>query len=530
MSRNEDRPLATAPRGEAIPDLRERDGDGVVVWHREHLRTTDHPAVARAVETADYVCPLFVVDPTFYDDHSLACDARVRFLHECLRDLDGQYRERADEGLTLAHGDPLDVLGRFHTRGWDVFSVDVPTGRYGLRRDRAARERFDAAFLGGDGLVRGMDDPRDGWRESVESFLTDEPFTWDESAAAITEIQTPITTDSVREAYKISPDKEMDRTGGTDAAWDHLESFVARIRSYPGSISSPRKARDGTSQLSPYLKYGCLSVREAYQYVQQEAPDCRGTELFVSRLFWNLHYRQKVLDWPGWLDTAANPVFAGFNADNHDEKLIERWKAGRTGYPMVDASMRCLRETGWLNFRMRAMCVSFYYHILQQPWKIGADYFHEQLVDSVAAINYTQWQYQCGLVGKPGLRLYNPRKQVRDQDPDGEFVTRWVPELADLPTEFLDRPEHTPKSVQESCGVVIGETYPYPIREYEAAKEAFWRRYEPVRDRAAQKLADESVARRVSLSGGIDAARRIAARADEDATKDQQSSLSSFSS
>ncbi|MFB6194105.1 MAG: FAD-binding domain-containing protein [Halobaculum sp.] len=522
--------LPEAPRPDAIPDLRETDETGVVVWHREHLRTTDNPALARAVETADRVCPLFVIDPTFYGEGSLACDARIQFLHECLSDLDDQYRDRTDGSLTLGHGDPLDVLDRFHTRGWDVFAVDAPTGRYGHRRDRAARDRFDAVFLGGDGLVRGTDDPRDGWQETVESFLTADPFEWTAGDAAVTDLITPITTDRVAEAYGIDPEKTVERTGGTTAAWERLEAFVARIGSYPGSISSPVDAREGTSGLSPYLKYGCLSVREAYQYVQREAPDCRGTELFVSRLFWNLHYRQKVLDWPGWLDTAVNPVLAGFNADSHDSELVERWKEGRTGYPMVDASMRCLRETGWLNFRMRAMCVSFYYHVLHQPWQIGADYFHEQLFDSVAAINYTQWQYQCGLVGKPGLRLYNPRKQVRDQDPDGEFITRWVPELADLPTEFLDRPEHTPRSVQEECGVILGETYPYPVREYEAAKEAFWRQYNAVREEAAARLADPEIARRASLSGGLDAAKRIASDVADDASRDRQSSLSAFSS
>ena len=512
------------PQREAIPDLRERDERGVVVWHREHLRTRDHPALAWAND-ADRVCPVFVFDPAFYGDRALACDARIEFLHESLHDLDDQYRRRAGDGLTLAHGDPLDVLGRFQEKGWEVVAVDVPTGRYGQRRDERAREQ-GVQFVGGDGLVR-AENPRDGWRETVEAFLESDRHTWDETP--VTQLPS-VTPEQIAEAYDVSPDKTVERTGGTAAAREQLASFVDSITSYPGSISSPVDAREGTSGLSPYLKYGALSVRQVYQHVHREVPDCRARELFTSRLFWNLHYRQKVLDWPGWLDTAVNPVFEGFHADNYDEELIARWKEGRTGYPMVDASMRCLRETGWLNFRMRAMCVSFYYHVLHQPWRVGADHFHRELFDSVAAINYTQWQYQCGLVGKPGLRLYNPRKQVRDQDPDGEFVTRWVPELADLPTEFLDRPEHTPRPVQEECGVVIGETYPYPVREYEAAKEAFLRRYDAVRDRAAAKLAESEVARRASLSGGHAAAERIAGEYGSEDADDEQASLSAFSS
>ena len=233
--------------------------------------------------------------------------------------------------------------------------------------------------------------------------------------------------------------------------------------------------------------------------------------MFVSRLFWNRHYTQKLLDWPGWLDRAVNPVYEGFNRDRHDPELVAAWKEGKTGFPMVDASMRCLRETGWLNFRMRALCASFYFHVLQQPWKIGADHFYEHLIDGDAAINYTQWQSQCGLVGRPGLRLYDPRKQVRDQDPDGVFVTRWVPELEPLPAAHLDAPEKAPLAVQRKAGVRIGEGYPYPVVDYEAARAEFRERYGAAFGAAAAHLGDEAIARRASLSGGVEAAESIAA-------------------
>jgi deoxyribodipyrimidine photo-lyase len=196
---------------------------------------------------------------------------------------------------------------------------------------------------------------------------------------------------------------------------------------------------------------------------------------------------------------------------------------------MVDAAMRCLRATGWLNFRMRAMCVSAYFHLLAQPWQVGADHFHYHLIDSEASINYTQWQSQCGLVGKPAVRVYDPRKQVRDQDPDGEWIRRWVPELRPLPDEHLPRPDHAPVAVQRDCGVVVGEDYPRPVVEYDAAVEAFWRRYDRVRAAAADRLADPSVARRASLSGGRSAARRIAAEhGTDDADDTEQAGLDEF--
>ena len=533
----------TVPDPEAIRSLAESPGDaGTVVWHREDLRIADNPALAAAAsagaaEAADdsdtIVLPLFVFDPAFYSERGAACDARIAFLHDCLRDLDRQYRDVGAPGLTYAHGDPIDVLGRFVDAGWDAVATRSVTGRYGLRRDERAADELGVRFVGGDGLVRDADRPRRGWKGAVESWLAADPHGWDPRRVAVERIEAGSargsppggdsfvpTPEAVAAAYDVAPEKSSVPTGGRSAARDRLESFVARIGEYPGSISSPVDAREGTSGLSPYLRFGCLSVREVHRYLEEHAPDGRGKSMFVSRLFWNRHYRQKLVDWPGWLDEAVNPVYAGFNRDRHDPDLVAAWKAGETGFPMVDASMRCLRETGRLNFRMRALCASVYFHVLQQPWRIGADHFYEHLIDADAAINYTQWQSQCGLVGRPGLRLYNPRKQVRDQDPDGEFVTRWVPELEPLPTHHLDRPEHAPLAVQAECGVEIGEEYPYPVVDFEAAREEFQRRYYDAYPAAAARLADEPVARRASLSGGVDAARSVAAEhGDESGTE-----------
>jgi deoxyribodipyrimidine photo-lyase len=527
----------TLPDREAIRSLTGSPAEaGTVVWHREDLRIADNPALAAAAaregDGAGRILPLFVFDPAFYGDRGMACDARIEFLHDCLRDLDRQYRDVGAPGLTYAHGDPIDVLARFADAGWDAVASRSVTGRYGLRRDERAGDELGVGFVSGDGLIRDADRPRRGWKGAIESWLAADPHHWDPRRVAVERIEAgsargashdgPFvpTPEAVAAAYDVASEKSMVPEGGRAAGRERLASFAARIADYPGSISSPVEAREGTSGLSPYLRFGCLSVREVYRRLEERAPDGRGKSMFVSRLFWNRHYRQKLVDWPGWLDEAVNPVYAGFNRDRHDPALVAAWKAGETGFPMVDASMRCLRETGWLNFRMRALCASVYFHVLQQPWRIGADHFYEHLIDADAAINYTQWQSQCGLVGRPGLRLYNPRKQVRDQDPEGEFIRRWVPELAALPTEHLDRPEYAPLAVQAECGVEIGETYPYPVVDFEAAREEFQRRYYDAYPAAAARLADGPVARRASLSGGVDAARSIAEKHGVDPTTD----------
>jgi len=222
--------------------------------------------------------------------------------------------------------------------------------------------------------------------------------------------------------------------------------------------------------------------------------------MFKSRLYWNRHYNQKLADWEGWMDTAVNPVLEDFHEDTHDSEKVQAWKNGQTGYPMVDASMRCLNQSGWLNFRMRAMCASFLCDLLQQPWKIGADYFYYHLLDADPAINYTQFQLQAGVDGTNMMRIYNPRKQVRDNDPNGEFIKKWVPELESLPAKYLDQPEKTPIHIQENTGVSIGEDYPYPIIEYETARQDIIKKFEAIKDRAEKALQHPEVRRRASLT------------------------------
>ena len=501
---------------------------GCVVWHCRHLRTTDHPSLAYAADEYDEVLPLFVFDPTFYGPEGLACDARIRFLHESLADLDERYEDRGGV-LTLAHGDPVEVLSRFSDAGWDVVTTADPTGRYGRRRDDDVAEACDVTFLDADGLVRGQEDSRENWSDHVEDWFTAPPHEWDAESVRFQRVETPTTIDGIERRYDISPSKQVDRRGGTTPARATLLEFVERLPEYPGNISAPLDARTGTSQLSPYLRFGCLSVRQVYQAVDSVSDAGRAKDMFVSRLYWNRHYNQKLVDWPGWMDEAVNPVMRGFHSETHDPELVEAWKHGRTGYPMVDASMRCLKRTGWLNFRMRAMCASFLCDLLQQPWKIGADWFYYHLLDADPAINYTQFQIQAGVDGTNMLRVYNPRKQVRDNDPDGAFIRKWVPELRDLPYEHLDEPEKTPIHVQQECEVSIGEDYPRPVVEYEAARQRILSKFEAVKADAKRALQHEEVARRVSTSrSGGGAADEGEASSTAAGDSSEQTSLSSF--
>ena len=399
----------------------EQDEKVCVVWHCRNLRVQDHPAIEYAVSDYERVIPLFIFDPEFYTENGLACDARIQFLLECLEDLDSQYSD-LHGGLNYFHGDPISILGEFDQHGIPVVTTADPTGSYGLRRDNAAAEACDITFIDADGLRRDVPDTRDEWSEHVESWFNESTHECDSDDIRVVHASENPNPTAIGEMYDVSPSKDIAREGGRTHAKQLLQEFIDTLPEYPGSISAPSDARTGTSQLSPYLRFGCVSVREVYQSVKNANVSGRCEEMFKSRLYWNRHYNQKLADWSGWMDTAVNPVLEGFHADSHDPELVTAWKNGETGYPMVDASMRCLEETGWLNFRMRAMCASMLCDLLQQPWKIGADWFYYHLLDADPAINYTQFQLQAGVDGTNMMRIYNPRKQVRDNDSEGEFI------------------------------------------------------------------------------------------------------------
>jgi deoxyribodipyrimidine photo-lyase len=500
------------------------DESAAVVWHRRGLRVSDNPAVVAAAREFETVCPLFVVDPRFYGADGLACDARLRFLGECLTDLADQYEERGT-ALVLAHGDPLDVLSAFADAGWALYATADPVARYGAARDDRAAE-LGVEFVAEDGLRRGPDS-REGWSDHAEAYLTGEPRSPGDLGTHAVESTTTVA--AVEDRYDVSPDKTRVPTGGREAAFARLRAFADDIAAYPGAIAAPADAEDGTSRLSPYLRFGCLSVREAYRGVDDHATDDRGREAFVTRLYWNRHYTQKLEDWSGWTERAVNPVFRGFGRSTHDPDLVDAWRRGETGFPMVDAAMRCLRETGWLNFRMRAMCASLFGYVLRQPWRIGADHFYHHLIDADPAINYTQWQQQTGMTGVNQMRIYDPRKQVRDHDPEGAFVHEWVPELRPVPPAHLDRPEKMPLSLQSEVGVSVGDDpdddYPFPVVDYEARREAAAEEFAALDDRAREAARDPEVRRRLSLS------RRGRGRddgGDERAATDGQTDLSDF--
>jgi deoxyribodipyrimidine photo-lyase len=271
-------------------------------------------------------------------------------------------------------------------------------------------------------------------------------------------------------------DKPQRLRGGHEAAQAFLASFLdSRSQDYRFGMSSPLTAQDACSRLSPYLTYGVVSMRmvvhalrQARAYWEDVPADHRprgllqGLKAFESRLHWHCHFIQKLESQPDIEYRNLHYAYDGLRPAPNPE-LLAAWTQGRTGVPMVDACMRMLLATGWINFRMRAMLMSFSSYHLWQDWREPALHLAREFLDYEPGIHYPQVQMQSGTTGINTIRIYSPTKQALDQDPEGGFIRLWCPELARVPTAYLAEPWTMPEVLQQHLGVVIGRDYPAPV-------------------------------------------------------------------
>ena len=488
-----------------------------IVYHRRDLRTLDNKTLEVAGSEA---APIYIFDPEEWG-HELSLNARKKFVLESLKDLNRQYIKLGTE-LTFFHGDPLGILSDLKSEGHEiVFNKDA--NHFFQEKERKLRQKFSP--LNGSGVISRKEGRPEKWANNAKHWFESDQYSRPSSIKE-NNLKGNTSIEEIQDKYTIRPEKESFGKGGSFEARKRLEDFIEDIDDYSGCISSPSKAENSTSHLSPYIRYGCISPRQVYHRVKEKTDSRnneRSVEMFKDRVFWQQHFNQKIEDNPELFEKAINPVYEDLHREKRDEEKIEAWKNGKTGYPLVDASMRALVETGWLNFRMRAMCASFYSYILKQWWKEGADFFYKHLIDADVAINYYQWQMQSGLIGVHANRVYNPTKQVRDNDPEGDFIRKYVPELENVPTEFIDQPWKMPERIQKKCGVIIGKDYPEPIVDYQREARKAREFFNSKASEAYASFRDDEVWRKASLSSRHDR-EEILEKAD-----DSQKDLSSFS-
>jgi deoxyribodipyrimidine photo-lyase len=470
-----------------------------LVWLKRDLRLDDHGPLAEAArlcEAGGAMIALYVYERSIWSAPD-ADASHLAFLDESLDEL--------EQGIAAIGGrlirrcaEMIDVLSELHaTEPIESILAHKETGNaLTYERDRAVarwcRLRGIAFREWAQNGVLRPNPGRDGWSVRWHEFMKRERH------AVPAMLRSPCTqTIALHEpglacALGLGSDTRaaLRQRGGALNAAACLNTFLLeRGRDYQRTMGSPVEAWSSCSRLSPHLAWGTISIRRAWQGAarrlgqldhRDEAIDGRGVwrgsvRSFMSRLAWHCHFMQKLEDEPALEHRCMMPCTESLRTDMDPTLALERlaaWQQGRTGYPMVDACMRALVSTGWINFRMRAMLVSFASHHLWLDWRRFAPWLGRQFLDYEPGIHYSQVQMQSGTTGINTLRIYSPRKQVEDHDPTGVFIRAWVPELQAVPNEFLAEPALMPELLQQMVGCCIGVDYPKPIVDHATAYRA----------------------------------------------------------
>jgi deoxyribodipyrimidine photo-lyase len=453
-----------------------------LVWFKRDLRVHDHAPLAAAASTGRPVLALYVLEPALWREPEMA-GRHFAFLGECLADLDGALRARGAV-LTVRVGEAEAVLASLHrAHGLAAIHAHEETGLgWTYARDRAVRRWARAAGVPMiEHRQHGVWRPhhsRDGWAARWETMMRAPPIA---APAALRAAALPADPWPDAAGLGLAPDPcPLRQTGGRSEGVRLLRSFLAdRGRPYRAAMASPLAGAQACSRVSAHLAFGCLSMRETYQAALKaqkrwrEAGDgafVQSIASFASRLHWHCHFIQKLEDEPALERRALHPACEGMRPMGPEHRaMVDAWIEGRTGFPFVDACMRSLDATGWLNFRMRSMAMAFSSYHLWQDWRAPAVALARRFTDFEPGIHYPQAQMQSGVTGVNVARIYNPVKQSRDQDPEGVFIRRWVPEIASLPDAFLHEPWRAPDTVLAATGVALGETYPVRLVDHEVA-------------------------------------------------------------
>ncbi|MEM8650539.1 MAG: deoxyribodipyrimidine photo-lyase [Pseudomonadota bacterium] len=453
-----------------------------VVWFKRDLRVYDNRVLAQA-QREGVVLPLFIVEDEYWQLPDMS-GRQWMFVKESLEELRDELAALG-QPLVVRHGDALRVLDQLNSelKISSLWSHEETGNAWTFERDkRVADWCRDKGILWHEiqqsGTQRKLSS-RNGWAKA-----------WDQTMAEPITIPTELQPLDNLSPGAIPSDKDLGlkadhcplrQQGGRHSGLERLHTFLhERGEFYRTEMSNPLAGSEACSRISPHLAWGTLSMREVAQYTWQRQRELKQAQKgttgkwrgaltsFSGRLHWHCHFIQKLEDEPRLEHENLHPTYDGLRFEEPDQVRFNAWKNGETGLPFVDACMRYLGAGGWLNFRMRAMVTAVSSYHLWLHWRAPGLHLARQFTDYEPGIHWPQIQMQSGTTGINTIRIYNPVKQGYDQDPEGAFVRKWVPELAAISNQYIHEPWKA-----ENAGSVLGKTYPFPVVDHlTAAKDA----------------------------------------------------------
>ena len=441
----------------------------ICVWFKKDLRVNDHEPLLTA-SSKGTVIPLYIIEPEIiYSDQFSSL--HWNFIRQSLVELN-QKLTLLGQPLIIKKGEAVEVLQNLQKEiTFDcIYSHEETGNAITFRRDKRVRgwannQNILWKEFTQNGVVRGLHN-RDGWSRIWEKRMKRDILSAPNRLKKISPSLRSFTLPNCEDLGIINQKNRPDLVGGESKAMDILDSFIShRGLKYYKEMSSPNSAYESCSRISPYLTNGCISMKQIVNTVKDGDKNKilkSSTRSFLARCHWHCHFMQKLESEPQIETNCFHPSFDNLR-NNFNEAYFDAWKKGETGYPFVDACMRALKETGWINFRMRAMLVSFISYNLWIDWRKFKNFLACNFIDYEPGIHYSQIQMQSGVTGINALRMYNPIKQGYDHDPNGEFIKRWVPELSKLEGNDIHEPWLIPGLIGHEKRFKLGSNYPFPI-------------------------------------------------------------------